>query len=82
MASRGFGTRPYVRIDVDDGDGRRITYDLAGETFVEQSDGTAVIVVMPDPRDATKVIQMLKDRLAELEVVHRDNTDPPTLDAH
>ena len=75
-------TPPQVRIEIDGVDGRSSVYELAGEAYVEESDGTAVIVVLPDRTDATKVIQMLKDRLAELEVVHRDNTDPPMLDAH
>jgi hypothetical protein len=75
--------RPHVRIEVHDLDGRSCIYELAGEAYVEQSDGTAVIVVMPDIGDATKVIQMLKDRLAELEVLHRDNLErEPTLDLH
>jgi hypothetical protein len=76
-------TRPRVRIEVHDLDGRSSTYELVGQAFVEQSDGTAVIVVMPDSGDATTVIQMLKDRLVELEVVHRDNLErTPTIDVH
>ena len=69
-------SRQHVRCEIDDRDRGRTTYELVGEVFVEQSDGNAVILVLPDPSDATTLIQLLKDRLSELEVVHRYNTDP------
>ena len=66
----------HLRCEIDDHDRGRTTYDLTGEIFIEQSDGNAVILVLADPHDATTMIQLLKDRLLELEVVHRCNTDP------
>jgi hypothetical protein len=66
----------HLRCEIEDLERGRTTVDLTGEVFVEQSDGTAVILVLPDPSDATTLIQLLKDCLSELEVVHRDNTDP------
>ena len=66
----------HLRCEIDDRDRGRITYDLTGEVLFEQSDGNAVILVLPDPADASTLIQLLKDRLSELEVVHRDNTQP------
>jgi hypothetical protein len=66
----------HLRCEIDDRGRGRTTYDLTGEVFFEQSDGNAVILVLPDPHDATTLIQLLRDRLSELEVVHRCNTDP------
>jgi len=50
---------------------------LDGEVFVDLSDGTAVIVVLPDRRDVAKALQLLRDRLDEFEVLHRSVAGGP-----
>ena len=43
--------------------------------YVEECGGTAVAVVIRDPYDVTKVVQMLKDRIDEFEVLERCNVE-------